>query len=312
MVLFPSAGPDQQVMEVEEVAQPEVVEETESNGIPAESSNARSLSPHPPASAEEREELAELPSVDPGEGTLASRDIPMEVDTELQEQPIEIISVASSPAPAPEHTGDTTEEEPEPDQDLDAEGEPDEIQVEEVLGQATEDEAYILDDNPYPYPPTTEEDPANANDQGESPVDAPVVELGAPSFDMPDVPVEDDASDDADQQSELTALSDSDSASPARRMRSMTLPRVPRSPSSGELTELPTPDERSDVAPETQRSVDEELPEPGPSKKTGGRKSTGGSKKKAKGKKTLTNPDLGKVILKRGQPLLEPGTLGEL
>lgn len=304
------AGPDQQAMEIERTAPPEVVEEPEPEAEPSKSVDAEPSSPPPAASAGEAEEPAEPTAAEPGEDNtspLKAQNDPMEIDTGLPDERIEIISVAS-PTPAHEATGDTTEEEPEPDQDLDAEGEPDEIQVEQDLEQVTEDEASIIEDHPYPYPPTTDET-TDGNDQNVDSVDAPMAEPGFPLSNAPNVPV-DDASDSADQQSELTALSDSDSArSPVRRMRPATRHRILRSPSSGELTELPTPDEGSDVPPESQPSVDEELPEPGPSKKNTGRKSVSGGKKKAKGKKSPSNPDLGKVVLKRGQPFLESGTL---
>lgn len=118
---------------------------------------------------------------------------------------------------------------------------------------------------------------------------------------------------DDDQQSDLTALSDSESTRlPARGAEAG--PSQDPSLSSGELTELPTPEELEESSSEHQLSSVEDIPEPGPSKRVFGRKNTHG-KGRGKGKKKAivpaVDPGAGKIVLKRGQALLEGGTLGE-
>jgi hypothetical protein len=128
-----------------------------------------------------------------------------------------------------------------------------------------------------------------------------------------DVPV----SDVEEDQSDLTALSDSESTG-----QDTPISALPPVLSSGELTQLSSSAESEGAASQPREVGAVEEPaegrelEAGPSRKktAQGRKASTakGKGKQKKQKKTQMDPDLGKVILKRGQAFLESGTLGML
>lgn len=184
----------------------------------------------------------------------------------------------------------------------------------EESGDVEDDDRTITDIPPGFDIRTEQELPEQEQDAEATPMpsaDQPAdVESGAAEG-TPEVAAEDQTSE--DQASELTALSDSDAPrSPLRCSR--------RKKQAREAAEEPPPpsqeSEEASAAPDDDGEDEVETleDEPGPStKKRPGPKPGKGKAKGKRGRKSAMgppiDPDAGKVVLKRGQPLLEAGTL---
>lgn len=298
LIVFAVAENDESHTDAELAAQDDNSVELEE--LEAGPSISRDVAPPSPAVStvgQAHEEIPPVP-VDLPVSSPQAHEVPMDVDSQIVVEPAEDTAQAdlSSTDVHDGQPGEVAHEESEPDHE--------EVQVERVLSEVPDEEPPPSDDHSAVV---VEEiiDVLAAEDVSMDEVEAPTpVETSEVNMD--------DGGDEIDQQSDLTALSDTESSSrsPLRARGAVALSQG-SSLSSGELTELPTPNE-SEEPLELQPTADDDAPEAGPSKRSPRRKSTSG-KSKAKKKKPIPalDPEAGKIVLRRGQALLEGGTLGK-
>ena len=267
--------------------------------------------PPPPPIVEENQDVFVKPDVEPVSSPRTS-EVPMEVDI-VPATPLTAglsrESTASIHA-VEDHHDEAAHEDSEPERD--------EVQVEQALAQIAEDELPASDDHSAAAVEETITAPSAEDISMEEAEIPPAVEV-----EEAEVPLKNESKDEGeiDQQSDLTALSDSEFSKSPIRPKVITSRRArdqEPSSSSGELTELPTPDE-SEGQPAGEEAIltgAEGTSEQSQSaRKSSRRKSSSSSKGKAKTTKKQTapplDPDAGKVVLRDGQALLDEGTLGE-
>lgn len=238
---------------------------------------------------------------------------PMEVDVEEPDVPTEApASTQTAPSPQSESNGATPEQEEVDVETLREEEEESPVEhAVEVVPEKTE----AKEREPTPVIMLAESSPVQQDVSSET-EDALVRETTSPLDQSEDVSMTEL---DDDQQSELTALSDSDSTKSPSRAEERETSQDPSVLLMEDLTQLSTQEEPEGSEPpvldaEGEDEVEEEeiaVAEPSSSKKRPQRKSEKSKGKSRKQAMLPFDPEAGKIVLRRGQAVLEGGTLGE-